>query len=624
LGHDPYAHFNNVLTHPVYVTAIDASKTQIINPAANNTITSRNDPSVSLNIPANTFQSTDGKPVSITVQTLTSERLPIDPPKGVSSEQVVFVNYGDAKCNGPIPLPPPNDPPLRGPVDLYYSPVGGTSQGWTIIGSGIGGDQGIQPTSGASGIGAGTVGGGYFFWAPTAFPVRDLNQDPRNPNTVCVACRAKKSFNSEVELHSGTLTETVKLVTYQSLGSTQGLSLRYDSMRADPRPILHFGMDNVPSAPDYRLVGSLSVSRGNFTYQVPGYTGTDLRGLSGGENFWSIPPGGGSVDAAMQVDLRNQASGQYSYSLTAGVKTLCDCNYLVGSSTTTIDKLTIVNRRDSAFGSGWDIAGLQELVENDDHSILLIDGDGTQLNFNVYSRDAATGITTYSSPAGDFSVLKQLADGTFTRTLQDQSVYTFNAQKKLVNVVDAHDLETDYVYNTSGQLTQVVDAMGRTTTLSYNANGKVIAITDPANRITQMQYDMAGNLIAIINPDNSQQSYQYDADHHLVAGVDPVGDTRQNFYDFAGRATRSVHNDGSTNQINPVEVQGLLRPDATIDPRNAPLAMPLGAAESTYVDSNGAVTKTLLDNAGDEISSTDGSGNTGSTQREIMRGRCVI
>jgi hypothetical protein len=83
---------------------------------------------------------------------------------------------------------------------------------------------------------------------------------------------------STAELHSGAIVETHSTAGYQSLGVSRGVTLVYDSLRADPRPIAHLGYAEVDpaiySVPDaLRLIASLTVSRGNFEYQVPGHAG---------------------------------------------------------------------------------------------------------------------------------------------------------------------------------------------------------------------------------------------------------------------------------------------------------------------------------------------------------------
>jgi hypothetical protein len=54
---------------------------------------------------------------------------------------------------------------------------------------------------------------------------------------------------------------------------------------------------------------------------------------------------------------------------------------------------------------------------------LLIDGNGAELLIEASFFTSGA----YVSPAGDFSMMKRLGDGTFQRTMKDQTVYSFNA-----------------------------------------------------------------------------------------------------------------------------------------------------------------------------------------------------
>src|SRR5262249_15391886 len=148
-------------------------------------------------------------------------------------------------------------------------------------------------------------------------------------------------------------------------------------------------------------------------------------GLQGGENFFALPTSG-AADAALQVDLSGRPSGEYEYTLTTGVRRF-DGKEFVGPTATSKGTLVVVNSINSPFGSGWGLAGLQQLVVNPDNTVLLIDGDGTQLLF----RPPATPGGAYIDPLGDMSMLERLHDGTFRRTLPDQTTYVFNAQNIL-------------------------------------------------------------------------------------------------------------------------------------------------------------------------------------------------
>ena len=433
-------------------------------------------------------------------------------------------------------------------------------------------------------------------------------------NLGCRTCpKAKEKLSSEVELDSGTVIESHDLVTYESLGVSRGVQLRYDSLRADPRPIVQFGYDDVnPSAlaPGFtdklRLLADLTIHTDEYDYQVPGFAGGQY-GLTGGEHFWSIGNQAGPVNASLQADLRDLASGVYNYSLNSGVR-LFVRDQFVGSSTRTEGQIVHINRRDSAFGAGWGIAGVQELVENADGSVLLIDGDGSELLFDPPTDEV------YGAPAGDFSTLEKLANGTFRRTMKDQMVYQFDNQNRLISVTDRNGNRTRHIYQ-NGRLTKFIDPVGLETTFGYT-NGKVTSITDPATRVTELKYDAAGNLLEIIDPDTTSRVFEYDADHHMTAETDKRGNREQTVYNFAGRATQGIQKDGSVIQVEAAQMQGLFEAERTASPFGSPFASNAELGTSTYADQDGKVARTQLDEAGQTVTDRDGVGNLGAIIRD--------
>jgi RHS repeat-associated protein len=273
---------------------------------------------------------------------------------------------------------------------------------------------------------------------------------------------------------------------------------------------------------------------------------------------------------------------------------------------------SIVSTIESAFGSGWGIAGWQEIVENQDGSILLIDGDGSELVFESIraNNNSQSGTKTYKSPVGDFSTLEKLPDGTYRRTMKDQSVYSFDQNQHLASVVDPNGNSTEYIYDQSERLIKIVDAVGLATVLSYNEAGLVSKISDPANRETRLSYDSAGNLISVTDPDDSTRTWKYDGKHHMVGEIDERGNSEQTFYDFAGRVYQGVRKDGSVNKINPVQVEGLYRPEATTNITSPPVASRLSEEIfSSFADGNGNVEVSQLDQAGQVISTFDEEGS---------------
>ena len=118
---------------------------------------------------------------------------------------------------------------------------------------------------------------------------------------------------------------------------------------------------------------------------------------------------GNQVGGAIQANMRDVPTGAYNYNLLTGV-VLRSAGGATGSTSETEGELIVVNSADSAFGSGWDLAGWQQIVEvvrglkiRLAGSVMLVDGDGTEL---LFISNPVPGQTTYLSPPGDFSRLE--------------------------------------------------------------------------------------------------------------------------------------------------------------------------------------------------------------------------
>jgi RHS repeat-associated protein len=621
LEHEVYAGVNNEIARPIYLPVLDIAGGQVVDSFSDAVVTSAKILGAAVTIKAGTLTDQSGNPFTgvMSITEVPTNLTPAALPKNLHPDLVVTIQPGEMLFTTPAPLTLPNR--------AGYAP-GTLMDLWSI--NPITGQFEVVGKSqvSADGLVINTIEGGirnssWHFVDPIPQTPRDNDGDPNNPSTKgCDGGSGSKGnpalpdtriFGSDVELHSGAVIKTHDLVTYDSLGSSRGLTLTYDSLRADPRPIVHFGYQNVDlanvaprAANEVIMMGKLSFNNGNFKYQVPGSQG--IRGLSGGENFWKPTTIQGDFEAALQGDLRAYDSGVYDYLLESGFLLTFGGGVVGASSTVTAGKVVHVNSINSAFGSGWGISGLQNLVENKDGSILLIDGDGSE---RVFKRPLAPG-NAYQSEGGDMSVLERLPDGTFQRTTTDQTVYKFNAKNQLVSVKDPNGTITQYVYNSLGQLSKVIDPVGLETSLTYNLKGKVTSIIDPSGRLTQMDYDTFGNLTRITDPDGTTKSWEYDAEHHVTAEIDRGGIRDQDEYDFAGRATKATRSDGSVIQITPAQVQGLYRPDQTINPfdvDNIPPASSVATAIASYVDGNGNVTKIELDQAGHAVRTTDAIGD---------------
>ena len=600
LGHKLDQHLNNGIIRPIYLPAIDSANSHPIDPTHDTTLTTNAIPGASLMIKAGSLVDLLGTPYvgRLSITEVPVGLTPAALPSNLRPDLVVTIQPGDMVFATPAPMTFPNRSgyPPGAPLNLWA--VNPTIGEFEIVGTMV---------VSADGKTIETVTGGarYSSWSFAAPPVDQSSPGPESYESHPECDNPKKTcpINSTVENYTGAVTETHELVGYQSQGEIHSLTLVYDSLRADPRPIVHFRYENVSSVENKRLVAGASISRENYSKVLSSYynDGVQLKA----DNFWSIPASGGTVDAALQFDMRSNSTGVYDYQVNSGLLNLYKSRRgffdleVVDTAGTTSQKngsIVHVNSIDSPFGAGWGLAGLQYLVvDKSGETVLLVDGDGSELLFG-------SGLT---SPPGDFSLLALRPDGTYTRTMKDKTVYAFDTSNRLATVTDRNSNRTIYSYNGAGLLSSITDPVGLQTTFTYS-NGHLLSIKDPANRVTQFSSDSSGDLTQIADPDLSTRHWAYDGNHHQVVEIDKLGNREETYFDFAGRARGSRRADGTEIKITPAEVRGLY-PD-TSDPNNAPTAISVGEAVSQYTTASGNTTTSFLNRFGQAISEADSLG----------------
>jgi RHS repeat-associated protein len=623
LGHDLYGGVNNVIGQPILLTAVDTAHEVTINPSQATTMSTAALPGASLQLAAGAVLDASGThpysgPLGLTEVPLDS--LPVPLPAGFHPDLAVLIAPGNLRFSdfsAALTLPNRGSWPAGTSFELWsLDPFSGQFRDVT---------SGHLSADGTTIASAGTLpSSGLYFFVRQAQAATSLSADPLNPVPGLPGRKASAHFGSDVDLYSGTVHTHHDLVTYQSQGVERGLHLEYSSLWADPRPIIHFGFQNLPPmTSNDRLAAQLTLTPGRQVGVLEAGSGTVSQGGSGataelglpsGENYWLLPANGGPVEAALQADLTSQPSGVYDFTLSAGlIRYVPSLGRFAGRLGSESMPVVSVNAINSSFGSGWSLAGWQQVVTNADGSVLLIDGDGTTL---LFQPPTATG-GPYVSPAGDFSTLAKRADGTFQRTLKDQTVYRFNAQGQLASVTDRHGNQTQYLYDANGGLATIQDPVGLQTTFHYTGS-LVTSITDPAQRTTVLQYNGDGNLTGIIDPDLSERHWDYDDSHQMTAEIDKRNNRDEDSYDFAGRANHSFRADGSTVDVAPAEVQGLFPADQTVDPFSPTLPTAVAPADAVVqiADPNGHVTTQTLDQRGQVLSTSDEVGSLGSVTRD--------
>jgi YD repeat-containing protein len=330
----------------------------------------------------------------------------------------------------------------------------------------------------------------------------------------------RKPLDSQSERRSVFSSYAVPSIAF---GQSRSVSLIYSSVTADPTP----GELNTTLSVRAAVPNTFSTRLLIGGVQQGGEIFTDARSLPEDADSFSR--------LAHMFNASNLSTGRYSYQATVFSNYL---NSSIGGITN--GNVIVVNRKNSAFGTGWGVSDLQQLHLQSAGGILLTTGNGR-------ARFFSGGPDTFTSPPRDFSTLVKNADGTFTRTLKDGTKISFSAQGFQTSLVDRNNT-TSYAYDADNRLASITDPAGLVTTLTY-ATGKLQRVTDPAGRQTQFQHDSAGNLIRITNPDGTFMRYAYNGSGRLTQATDERGGVTTYSYDYAGRFSQSVRPGGETRSL---------------------------------------------------------------------------
>ena len=601
LGHEIYRNVNNQIDRPIYLPTIDVTTGSTVNPGGVTVVSNPKLVGAQVTVAANSLFDKNGNAFAgvLSITEVPVSLTPAALPENLHPDMVVTIQPGDMVFNTPARLTLPNRAGYKAGLVMDLWSINPNTGLFDIVGKGkVSADGSVIET-----ISGGVRNSSWHLFAP---PEIVLNLDNNyEQQKVCKTCEDKQSFKSEVSTQTGIVSDDRDLVTYQSQGTTKGISLHYDSGRANPDKIFRINGEIISGtfAQD-TVTAKVSIIANGIKQTLPGLNSGQAGGLNGGERIWTVNSPQ-LINTAIQGDLSNLQSGVYQTELEVGVRGIrpnqnTGQSVLIGTTNNQTDKVIVVNDSNSVFGGGWNVAGLQKLVINEDKSALLIDGDGSQWLF-----DPAIG-NGFSSPAGDFSKLEKLVDGRFLRTTKDGTRYEFNTQGYMTKATDRLGNITQHIYNGSGQIQSIIDPVGLTTRFNYTGN-RVTTIVDVNQRTTSLSYDGQGNLVSITDPGGiTNTQYGYDSNHRVTSSIDKNGREKVGTYDEFGRAKTATREDGTSVQVNPIEVQGLLNQSQTTNLANpiTPKALPT-IPSSVYVDANGQVSRTTLDNRGEVVNRSD-------------------
>ena len=184
----------------------------------------------------------------------------------------------------------------------------------------------------------------------------------------------------------------------------------------------------------------------------------------------------------------------------------------------------------SSLGPGWAFSYDMSLaVDPETGDATITNGNGSRTQF-------------FATPKGFLASPQVLAtlveneDGTFTYTIKDRTIYTFDSSGRLVAISDLNDNEVALAYSEAGRLQTVSDEAGRTLTFSYEPSGRLESVADSTGRSVGYGYDEAGRLDEVTDVRGGVERFTYDSNNQLLTRKDPRENVAlTNTYDEEGR-----------------------------------------------------------------------------------------
>lgn len=173
-----------------------------------------------------------------------------------------------------------------------------------------------------------------------------------------------------------------------------------------------------------------------------------------------------------------------------------------------------------ALGNGWS--------HNYEAYLDILNGGGIRIHWNAnYSNlfnTTGNGQFTSTDLPTEYDRLVKNANGSYTLTRKDQSVYQFNSSGQLTKIQNGHGQELDLIYNSSNKLKSITEPVsGQAFNISYNSNNLISTVTDSLGRQVSFTYDANSNLTEVIDANGNKTTYAYTSQGYIQSGADNNG-----------------------------------------------------------------------------------------------------
>ncbi|MDO8629540.1 MAG: tandem-95 repeat protein, partial [Phycisphaerales bacterium] len=375
---------NNLAGH-ITLPDVDVEAEVQVSPTFTTVVTNPNLPGVELIIPGGTARNSDGTLFTgkLSVNPVPDYGRPESRPEELRPGMAITIQPAGVRFNPPARLTFPNADgvPPGNEFNLWsLSPDTGT---FNIVGKGVVSTDGLSIITVEGGVSASAW---HFPLASSPTPAQDDGDEYCEEG-------CEQDVGSTANLKEGSVFSSHATPSYRSLGQSRSVSLTYSSVTADPNPVVSLNTTlsvraAVPNSFSTRLVIG-GVQQGGEIF-------TDAR---------SLPEDADSSSRLAHIfNASNLPTGRYAYQATVFSNYL---NSSIGGITN--GNVIVVNRKSSAFGTGWGVSDLQQIHVQSSGGVLLTTGNGR-------ARFFSGGPNTFTSPPRDFTTLVRNPDGTYTRT----------------------------------------------------------------------------------------------------------------------------------------------------------------------------------------------------------------
>jgi len=342
-----------------------------------------------------------------------------------------------------------------------------------------------------------------------------------------------------IDTRSGHLWEVLPIPTFTERGREWGVQLGYASYAAAPSFTISTTTDYNSTRPIERTV---------YRFQVEGRTVEAFYGATQnnqkpvGNFFWDgrdangdlMPTG--SYDYSIDVTSLNAnspvaISNVYGGSPSQVFSGITFPGLVPLRAPTSIGRAVLVNLADSVYGAGWSVIGESRLHFDPDGCIVLVHSNA-QADLFVPNEP---GGNEFTSPAGDFSALRRLPDGTYIRSFVDGSLDLYSAIGRIVRSTDRYGYVTTYTYDPQGRLASIVSPVGNAQRFFYDISGtdtgRLTRIVDSAGRTTLIDINQSGQLVAMVDAVGGARSFTYDPEHRMTGQSGSRGERTEYLYD---------------------------------------------------------------------------------------------